>query len=256
MSEEQTNQNETNDAVDQTQTTGLLGDTQPADPTAPVEETTEEQQKYDWLPEKFKTPEDLAKSYNELEKKLADIPKAPKEYDWNFTESLGLQMNGDDSIVKEAEEMFRHSNLSQKQVESVISLYKDQLDRIDEQLASTQAPKADLEQENANLKTKWGNDYDSKLQAVKQFASTLPPHVLTMPLTDTADGLEILYNMMDGGKAPNPITNTQSKTTSEMDIREKIRTMRADDRMKLPQGDPVGDNFRAELYRLYERLSG
>lgn len=251
---EQTNQNETNDAVDQTQTTGLLGDTQPADPTA--ETTTEATETYDWLPEKFKTPEDLAKSYNELEKKLNDVPKAPKEYTWNFTENLGLQLNDDTDVIKEAEEMFRHNNLSQQQMESMVTLFKDQLDRIDEQYAQNQAPKADLEQENASLKNKWGNEYESKLEAVKKFASTLPPHILTMPLADTADGLEMLYNMMDGNKAPNPLTNTQNKQSSELEIREKIRTMREDDRMKLPQGDAVGDAFRAELYRLYERLSG
>jgi hypothetical protein len=32
-----------------------------------------------WLPEKFKTPEDLAKSYLELEKKLSQQPKAPAQ---------------------------------------------------------------------------------------------------------------------------------------------------------------------------------
>ena len=31
----------------------------------------------EWLPEKFKTAEDFAKSYKELETKISDQPKAP-----------------------------------------------------------------------------------------------------------------------------------------------------------------------------------
>jgi hypothetical protein len=243
-------QNETNE-----QQTSLLGDTQPADATAPVEQTTEEAvDRPDWLPEKFKAPEDLAKSYNELEKKFAELPKAPKEYSWDFTENLDLKMTEDNDVKTNAEDMFRHLNLTQQQVEGVVTLYKDQLDNIDEQIKASQPARADLEQENANLKTKWGTEYDSKLEAVKKFAQSLPAHVLNYPLSDTADGLEILYNLMSEGKAPNPITNTQTAQTSEMEIREKIREMRMDDRMKLPQGDAIGDNFRAELYRLYEKL--
>lgn len=44
---------------------------------APVQETVDEKQtdRPEWLPEKFATPEDLAKSYGELEKKLS----APQE---------------------------------------------------------------------------------------------------------------------------------------------------------------------------------
>jgi hypothetical protein len=45
-------------------------------PEAPVEEQTDNQaERPEWLPEKFNSPEDLAKSYSELEKKLS----APKE---------------------------------------------------------------------------------------------------------------------------------------------------------------------------------
>ena len=43
-------------------------------PEAPQEEAPQDNQpseRPEWLPEKFKTPEDLAKSYSELEKKLS-----------------------------------------------------------------------------------------------------------------------------------------------------------------------------------------
>lgn len=45
---------------------------------APAEETPVEQQRPEWLPEKFKTPEDLAKSYGELEKKMGSREPTPE----------------------------------------------------------------------------------------------------------------------------------------------------------------------------------
>ena len=44
-------------------------------PDAPIAEDNQASERPDWLPEKFNSPEDLAKSYTELEKKLS----APKE---------------------------------------------------------------------------------------------------------------------------------------------------------------------------------
>ena len=219
-----------------------------------VEKTAEETNKPGWLPEKFKSPEDLAKSYTELEKKLADVPKSPEKYDWNFTENLDLQVNQDEATIKEAEDTFTHLGLSQKQVEGIVSLYKDQLDIVDQTYAKNN-PQIDLDQQNAELKHKWGTEYESKLEAVKKFATKFAPQTLTQPLASTAEGLQIMYDMMTAGRVPNPITNSGRTNVSETDIREKIAEMRKDPKMALNQGDPIGEAFRAELYQQYEKLS-
>ena len=113
MSEETTQPTE-QPAEQTTETQGLLGETQPQ-----AEPTTDDQSKTDmsWLPEKFKTPEDLAKSYTELEKKLADVPKAPKEYNWDFVNNFDMDLTGDEDTKREAEDLFRTLNMSQKQIE-------------------------------------------------------------------------------------------------------------------------------------------
>lgn len=49
--------------------------TEPTGPEAPPQETGSERP--EWLPEKFKSPEDLAKAYSELEKRLGQ-PRAPE----------------------------------------------------------------------------------------------------------------------------------------------------------------------------------
>jgi hypothetical protein len=64
-----------------------------------------------------------------------------------------------------------------------------------------------------------------------------------------------MYDMMESGRTPNPITDGSRANVSDLDIREKIRAMRNDEKMNLPQGDPIGDQFRNELYAQYERLS-
>ncbi len=204
-----------------------------------------------WLPEKFKSGEDLAKSYSELEKKMTDQPKAPDNYSWDFVEKMDLQINNDDATVKEAEQMFGKLGMTQNQVEGVISLYKDQLDVIQD----AQPQGVDLEQQNALLKKEWGNEYDSKLAAVKKFASKYSPETLTQPLASTAEGLQLMYDLMNSGRTPNPITGSGKTEIDGIGVRERIAEMRKDPKMNLPQGDPVGDNFRNEMYALYEKLS-
>jgi len=204
-----------------------------------------------WLPEKFKSGEDLAKSYSELEKKMTDLPKAPDNYSWDFVEKMDLQVNNDDNTVKEAEQMFTKLGMTQNQVEGVISLYKDQLDVIQD----AQPQGVDLEQQNALLKEKWGNEYDTRLAAVKKYASKYSPETLTQPLASTAEGLQLMYDLMNSGRTPNPIANTGKTEIDGIGIRNQIAEMRKDEKMNLPQGDPVGDNFRNEMYALYEKLS-
>jgi hypothetical protein len=249
--ENNTNQPEQAVADNMEQPNTLLGTTEtPAEkPAEPVDEN-----RPSWLPEKFKTGEDLAKSYGELEKKFADVPKAPENYKWDFVDSMDLQINTDQDTVKEAESMFKSLGMTQKQVEGVITLYKDQLNIIEEQNTRNN-PTVDLEQQNALLKQQWGQEYESRLSAVKKFASKFSPETLTQPLASTAEGLQLIYDLMESGRTPNPITDGSRAGISEVDIREKIQAMRKDEKMNLPQGDPVGDAFRNELYSMYEKLS-
>lgn len=217
------------------------GQTQPAQDTRPG-----------WLPEKFKTPEDLAKSYSELEKKMTT--KVPEKYDWAFAKDFGL-----DEITPELDkelnlsQAFKSAGLNQDQAKQMLALYSDQLQKIQGQMQS--APVVDIQAESQNLKKVWGNDYQNRLEAVRKFSTTIPERALTMPLIDTAEGIQFLETLMEGNRMPNPITNTRSAPTQDInDVRENIREMRADAKFKLPPGDPVGETHRQRLYSLYEQL--
>ena len=240
-----------------TQQTGHLLDTT-ADNTAPVDTipTAQEQQqgevqqdRPEWLPEKFKSPEDLAKSYTELEKKVSGS-KAPESYDWSMTKDLGLE-EVTPELDKEISQVFKQANFTQDQVKTAMALYSDQMAKLQSQMQA--APVADLQAESSTLKKSWGDEYQPRLEAVKKFSTTLPERVLNMPLIDTAEGIQFLESLMENNRMPNPISNTQAAPTQDINsVREQIREMRADPKFKLPPGDPVNDAHMQKLYSLYE----
>jgi len=74
-----------------------------------------------WLPEKFKTPEDLAKSYGELEKTLREKGKvAPEKYDVKVE---GLDPA--DPTLNGFLDMAKKSNWSQSQVELALNFARE-----------------------------------------------------------------------------------------------------------------------------------
>lgn len=209
-----------------------------------------EQQRPEWLPEKFKTAEDLAKSYTELEKKMT--VKVPEQYDWSITKDFGLS-DLTPEMDKEITQVFKQANFTQDQVKTAMGLYADQLQKITGDLQN--APRTDINAETENLKKSWGDDYTARLDAVRKYANTLPERVLSTPLIDTAEGIQFLESLMEKNRMPNPIGNNRAAPTQDVNsVRENIRELRIDDKMKLPPGDPVGEAHRQKLYSLYETL--
>jgi hypothetical protein len=203
-----------------------------------------------WLPEKFKSPEDLAKSYTELEKKISG--KVPEKYDYSMVKEFGLE-DMPAELDAEVSTAFKKAGFSQDQVKAALALYADQMQRIQGQLSN--APQVDLSAERQSLEKTWGQETNTRLDSVRKFATTLPERVLTKPLIDTAEGIQFLEQLMSNNRPPNPITNTQAAPTRDaISVREEIRSFRVDEKMKLPPGDPVGEAHRQNLYNLYEQL--
>ena len=157
----------------------------------------------------------------------------------------------DDELRGEVTQAFQSAKLTDAQAKQVMALYSDQINKFTEQLQN--APRTDLQQEQTVLQNTWKDKYADNINAVKQFAETLPKRMLEYPLVDTAEGIQFLQNIMMNN-VQNPIVNTQTNQPSVVSIREQINEMRADDKMKLPQGDPVGEAHRQKLYTLYEEL--
>lgn len=228
-------------------TTNLLGET--AEQQTKTEAGTD---RPEWLPEKFKTPEDFAKSYGELEKKLGSVPKAPDEYDFSFTKDIGLNDMSDEQNT-EVQTMFKNLNLTQEQAKGVMAMYGDAIKDVQAQYEEQAGPKTDISVEQSRLKKMWGSDYDNNLQAVREVSNKLGKGVVYQPLTDTAEGMQLLLDYYNSNREANPIAATGSNNPT-MDIKAKISEMRADAKYRLPQGDALGDAHRAEIYRLYQLL--
>ena len=254
MSEEENNTQTAPEQAPEKKDGGLLEGVQAevtADTSvAKASDEIQEEKRPEWLPEKFKTAEDLAKSYSALEKKMTN--HVPKEYDFTITKDVGLAEMPDDLVV-EVSEVFKKANFSQAQVKTAMALYADQMAKVQQDWANQ--PRTDLAKEESALKTAWGNDYTSRLEAVKKFAGTLPDRVINTPLVDSAEGIQYLEQLMEQGRMPNPIENTTvSQRRDPIAIREQIQEMRGDAKFKLPPGDMVGDAHRQRLYQLYEQL--
>jgi hypothetical protein len=250
--QEQTTQEQT---TPETDSQSLLGETTG---TPEVKDTPEQavdstdSDRPSWLPEKFKTPEDFAKSYSELETKIADAkPKVPNEYDYSFAKDMGLDMNTDQQ--KEASDIFKNYGLTQEQAKGMLALYSDSIKSFAEQYTANEV-KIDTDMEQQTIKDKWGNDYTNRLAQLKNFSNNINRDTLNAPMANTAEGLQILYDAMQYRQGVNPITDAPASQVSQVGIREKIMEMRNDARYSLPQGDPVGDAFRAEIYRQYQQL--
>ena len=214
-------------------------------------DTADVEQRPAWLPDKFKTAEDLAKSYTELEKTLAEkSPKVPTEYDFSYAKEFGLA-DMDDELKAEVTQAFQHAKLNDEQAKQVMALYSDQVNKLADNIVN--APRTDLQQEQGTLQNNWGDKYSANIQAVKQYAETLPKRMLEHPLVDTAEGIQFLQQVMMSN-VQNPIVNAASNRPNVISVREQIMEMRNDDKMKLPQGDPVGEAHRQKLYTLYEEL--
>ena len=224
-------------------------DTQTADATTDATEQADGERPT-WLPEKFKTPEDFAKSYSELEKKIGTQPKAPDEYDYGFVKEMGLEMS--EAQQKEANEVFRSYGLTQEQMKGMMALYSDSVQQLQQ---SMQGVQVDTAREQQQIKDVWANNYEQRIEATRNFAKNLNKDTLAAPLASTAEGLQILYDAMQYRNGPNPMQgNAQTSAVTRTQLLEKVKTMRDDAKYQLPQGDPVGDAHRNEIYRLYQMM--
>lgn len=104
---------------------------QEAPPTVPASERPS------WLPEKFKSPEEMAKSYAELEKKLGNPkesapPKSEKqESPEQVSELIDLasqELLSNNEISKETYEKFKEAGIPQSLVDEVVAGRKTQAD--------------------------------------------------------------------------------------------------------------------------------
>tara|TARA_R100000808_G_C2152621_1_gene162172 strand:+ start:1591 stop:2328 length:738 start_codon:yes stop_codon:yes gene_type:complete len=97
--------------------TGVTG------PEAPVE-TTEEQavDRPEWLPEKFQSPEDMAKAYGELESKMGEEPESSEneqEYEEDHTQEVEGVAITETAMEEFSNEFYEKGDLSEETLDRI-----------------------------------------------------------------------------------------------------------------------------------------
>lgn len=160
-------------------------------------EKKDEVERPEWLPEKFKTAEDLAKSYKNLEKKLGEQGKiAPEKYE--PAEDLDVPQ---DEFYDEFAKAAKEAGLNNDQFNSVVKFAKD--------AGLLDVP--DVEQEIAKL----GDEKDVVLDSIRRFGQAKLSKDESQRLFDmvtTADNAKLLYKVI---RSNNTIPAIENKAVSE-----------------------------------------
>lgn len=168
---------------------------------------------------KFKTHEDLAKAYQELEKKHSSrSPQSDISDDFDLAgvyKELGFQYDESDEAKAEFANLrtqLKEAGFTKDQSKKIFELQK----QFAEDFLEQHGLKIDTEAERSALVTEWGDQAEAKYQAVTKWAADhLPTEVLNKPLRVTAAGVKMLEQLMQMRAGPTPITSTNDVSTAE-----------------------------------------
>lgn len=188
----------------------------------------------EWLPEKFNTPEDLAKSYTELSTKLgakdeeirnsiieeiqseafADRPETAGDY--QMPESIDPEAAVDNDLLKWWSEHSFENGYSQEEFEQGIEMYAQ----------AVMGNEPDLEAEAAKL----GDNASARIDAASAWASKFFPEEslgAIERMCESHEGILALEVMMEAMKDGSFAGDAQSaSTTSEAELRQMMNDPR------------------------------
>jgi hypothetical protein len=132
-----------------------------------VVETTEEQapteERPEWLPEKFNSPEEMAKSYSELEKKMGqgtdknEEEEQPQQTEENNEDNTQENSNYNEAVVEASQEFFANDGKLSEETYQKLEGIGLPRDLVDSYAAGQQAL---LQSEESEIKGVAGGQYD------------------------------------------------------------------------------------------------
>ena len=188
----------------------------------------------EWLPEKYKTGEDLAKAYKELESKLGtkeedfrakfmeeiqseafkDRPETAGDY--QLPDFVDQEQAVDNDLLRWWSEHSFENGYSQDEFQKGLEMYM-------------QASMADVPDSEAEMQ-KLGDNANARVEAAALFANQFftEEHMPSIErLTETADGLQALEFIMEKMKSPS--VNVDSNPVGQI-TEEGLRAMMEDER--------------------------
>lgn len=185
------------------------------------EAETQTQERPDWLPEKFKTPEDLVKAYNEMGAKIREKNEPPESYE--ITVTKGDEQEAIELTEGEVE-AFREAGLSNEQAQKITQYFHDKV------VPEIIEAKAAIEKDRLALE--WGMDASSnaftqQLAQVKAWAQQNLPDSVVTELSRSAAGVRTMANMMEQGAQGQRVTgNTADSRPDKSQLMEMMNDER------------------------------
>jgi len=202
-------------------------DIEPVEQPSEQEETTyEEGERPEWLPEKFNSPEELVKAYNEMGNTIRgkfDLPEGftspeevveaynnikengpepPETYDLQAPEGLGDPTDAD-------VEMFKEAGLTNQQAQKVMDQFAENV------LPSVHEKQAEVE--NERLGRQWQmepntREFQDRMSQIKSWAEeNMPAHAVN-EMAKTSNGVNALYQMMQSGMESRMVSGSSAGT--------------------------------------------
>lgn len=210
-----------------------------------VASETTEPERPEWLPEKFNTGEDLAKSYIDLEKKFSQGKhKVPDQYDDTILKNAGVP--DDDELANFTKSWAKENGVSQAGFEELVSRFTE--------LAGAEAEAAEISYQEEYEKL--GKNADVIIKEASDFAQNLiRKGVLSETdleeykvMCGTAEGLRVMRKIRGFlGDKPIPVN---IEPVSGLPSKEELMAMVGSPQY---QTDPA---YRMKIEKLFEQVYG
>lgn len=174
-----------------------------------------------WLPEKFKTPEDLAKSYRELEKKLSEYSEKLKNIE--PPEEYQLAVPDGIEIGEPLLEAFKEAGLTNDQAQKMVEVF-----------ANTVLPevqKVQAEAMIAQLSSVWGVDaatVKTRLENLKQWAEVVFDPTAVHMFGRSVEGIQLLEQLYNKFGYQTPAAPAKKGELSQEEIDALVADPRFD----------------------------
>lgn len=186
----------------------------------------------EWLPEKFKSPEDLVKAYNEMGRKIREKSEPPEQYELQMPEGL----EGDVTMTDDDIAAFRDAGLTNDQAQKLVHYFSESV------IPALVEERTSIERDR--LANTWGvdassQDFAQKMTNLKSWASRNLPEEVVQELGRSASGVQTIERMMAanaaGNQAPQQTQVRKGKAELQALMDDPRYAARDDDYMRYVQ---------------------
>jgi len=208
-------------------------------------ETTTEAERPEWLPEKFKTGEDLAKGYAELQKKFSQGKhKAPEEYDVSAFADANIPE--DDELFNTYKDWAKENGISQNAFEELASKFVE--------MAGAEADMAEVSYQEEYKKL--GNNADAIIKSMTEWGQSLVRKGVWGQ--DDFEEFKIMGGTAQGIRALQKIRSYYGDRSIPIDVAQPEGAPSRDELTAMvakPEylNDPI---YRAKVEKMFEQVYG